>query len=80
MSEPRLSQEGFRFREALAEAGFEVTPDQLAGGVIEADKTIRPGPDGRCVNCGNRHRKDDPSISLDFRCGLCDECAFYSED
>ena len=31
-----LSPDGFKLREAIAEAGFEVTPDELDDALIEA--------------------------------------------
>ena len=69
MTDTRLTAEGYAFRTHLAEHGIEVTPDQLADAVIEADERIRPGPDGCCVACGQREDRD-------FRFGLCDQCAF----
>ena len=61
-------------RNKLAETGFEYTPEQVQAGLDEACERIRSGPDGLCIKCGQSHREDGES--LDFRFGLCDECAF----
>ena len=81
MAERGLSRQGFHLRERLAEMGVEVTPDQLEDSIDEALQRVRPGPDGKCVKCGNTHRTRGPGkgTPLDFRFGLCDECAFPDE-
>ena len=73
-----LTKQGQRLREILAETGCEVTPDQLEDSLQEALERIRPGPDGSCVECHQTHRED--GSPLDFRFGLCDECAFGPEE
>lgn len=70
-SERLLSKRGYRMRQAIAEAGVETTPQELADAVDEARERVRPGPDGVCVKCGR-----EPGYGVDFRYGLCDFCAF----
>jgi len=81
MTDHKLSNQGFQLRKRLAEVGVEVTPDQLADSIDEALVRVRPGPDGACVKCHNTHRTRGPGkgTPLDFRFGLCDECAFPDE-
>ncbi len=76
-----LSKRGLHLRERLAEEGFEVTPNQLGDAIDEALVRVRPGPNGRCIKCDNSHRTRGPGkgTPLDFRFGLCDECAFPEE-
>lgn len=82
MTAKRLTKQGYELRERIAEAGFEITPDELADSLEEANERIRPGPDGCCVKCGNTHRTRGPHNGepLDFRFGLCDECVFCAEE
>ncbi len=77
MREQRLTREGLRLRESIAEAGIEITPDELANGLEEAHKRIRPGSDGTCTNCHRTHGRDGSPLNFHF--GVCDECAFCSE-
>ena len=71
-----LSRKGFEFRERLAVIGVEVTPTQLEDCVDEAAERIVSGPFGICMKCKHSHRED--GSRLDFRFGLCDECATAS--
>lgn len=76
-----LSENGLHLRERLAEAGFEVTPSQLEDAIDDALIRVRPGLDGTCIKCHHSHRTRGPGkgTPLDFRFGLCDECAFSEE-
>jgi hypothetical protein len=38
-----LTPDGHKLRQAIAEAGFEVTPDELEGALIEAEERISGG-------------------------------------
>ena len=38
-----LSKDGYKLREAIAEAGFEVTPDELDDALMEAHERISGG-------------------------------------
>ncbi len=49
-----LSREGEAFRQKIAEAGIELTCDELAEGIREAQECIRPRPDGCCIKYGQR--------------------------
>ena len=69
-----LTAAGYRLRNAIAEAGVELTPQELADGLAEAAERIQPGPDGTCRICHH-----DGSDGRDFRFGICDVCAFCSE-
>lgn len=72
-----LSKDGFALRNGLAKGGIELTPDQLEDGICEADERIQPGPFGVCVVCHRSERND--GSGLDFRYGMCYECAFPDE-
>ena len=67
-----LTPDGEQLRQQIGAAGVELTPDQLAEGLEEAEQRIRAGPDGCCVICG-------ASEDRDFRYGVCDKCAFCQE-
>ena len=60
-----LSRDGHRLREVIAEAGFEVTPDELDEALMEAHERISGG---QCRFCG----KGDEDTEL--RYGMCFEC------
>ncbi|MCK5604364.1 hypothetical protein KAR91_20915 [Candidatus Pacearchaeota archaeon] len=57
-----LSAKGFKLRESIAEAGIELTPDELDEGLLEAHQRIRGGP---CSVCGR---------DLETRFGICFLC------
>ena len=59
-----LSRDGYRLREVIAEAGFEVTPDELDEALMETHERIG----GQCRFCG----KGDEDTEL--RYGMCFEC------
>lgn len=61
-----LSKDGFRLRELISGAGFEITPDELELGLIEAHERIGGG---KCKRCG----QGDGNTEL--RYGVCFECA-----
>ncbi len=60
MSERPLSKDGYRMRQALAEAGYEATPDELADALDEACErdytggapTPEPSPPGGGAETG----------------------------
>ncbi len=60
-----LSKDGYRLREALAEAGIEVTPNELNESLMEAHQRIGGGV---CKFCG----KGDEDTEL--RYGMCFKC------
>ncbi len=66
-----LSAKGHHLRTRLSEIGVEITPDELSDGIDAARERVQPGPDGCCTLCG---RPAGPGV--DFRCGVCDFCAF----
>lgn len=57
-----LSTDGFSLRTAIAEAGIELTPDELEDGLIEAEQRIGHG---ECNFCGE---------VAELRYGGCFEC------
>jgi hypothetical protein len=60
-----LSKDGYKLRELIASAGYEVTPDELDLALIEAHERISGG---KCKRCG----KGDENTELRF--GVCFEC------
>lgn len=58
-----LSSTGHEFRTQLAEAGIEVTPDQLVEAIEEAAGRIGYG---QCVHCGRADQE--------LRYGWCFDC------
>ncbi len=60
-----LSQDGYRLREAIAEAGFEITPDELDGALLEAHERIGGGV---CRFCG------EGDEDTELRYGMCFKC------
>ena len=60
-----LSKKGYQLRNAIAEAGFEVTPAELDEALMEAHERISGGP---CRFCG----KGDDNTELRF--GMCFDC------
>lgn len=60
-----LSKNGYSLRNVLAEAGFEVTPDELDEALLEAHERINGG---KCRFCG----QGDENIEL--RYGMCFKC------
>lgn len=62
-----LSPDGYKLRNAIAEGGFEVTPDELDDALLEAHERIGGGP---CVKCGKMK---------ETRFGWCFQCLFGDE-
>lgn len=60
-----LSKDGYRLRNMIAEAGFEVTPDELDDALMKAHERISGGV---CHFCG----KGDENTEL--RYGMCFKC------
>ncbi len=66
---PRLTAEGYQILFAFNDAaGVDVTPDEFADGLEEAEERITGGP---CRGCGR--------LDGDFRYGWCYECATEAE-
>lgn len=65
---PTLSRDGQKLRERIAEAGIELTPDELATGLAEA---FARGGYGPCVNCGQEE---------ELRLGWCFDCVMGGEE
>jgi len=65
-----LSKEGYKLREAIAEAGFEITPDELDEALLEAHERIGGGV---CRFCG------EGDENTELRYGMCYKC-FISEN
>ena len=64
-------------RQWLASQGYEFTPQEVSDSLAKARERIRPGPDGKCVQChGGVDDLRSDGHPRDFRFGLCDECAF----
>ena len=57
-----LNEKGLQLRNAIAEAGYEVTPDELEVSLIEAEKRIGGGV---CRFCGKEG---------ELRHGMCFDC------
>ena len=68
MGSKRLSRMGQKLRESIAEAGFEVTPNELVEGIEEAAQRIGYG---RCSLC----RCDN----MELRYGMCFGCAMAGD-
>lgn len=66
-----LSKKGYQLRELIAEGGFEVTPDELELGLMEAHERISGGV---CKRCG----EGDEDTELRF--GVCFECMMKERD
>ena len=60
-----LSKDGYKLRNAIAEAGIEVTPDELDEALMEAHERIGGGV---CEFCG----EGDEDTELRF--GMCFKC------
>jgi hypothetical protein len=60
-----LTPDGHKLRQAIAEAGFEVTPDELEGALIEAEERISGGA---CRFCG------EGDSGTELRYGMCFKC------
>jgi len=60
-----LSRDGYRLRDAIASAGYEVTPDELEGALLEAHDRIGGGVCRRC-GCGDEN--------TELRYGVCFKC------
>jgi hypothetical protein len=67
MKSKRLSKDGYRLRESIAEAGVEITPDELADGIDDAINRISGGP---CSVCGE---------TKECRYGMCFDCCFQED-
>lgn len=67
----RLTREGEELRQAIGAAGIELTPNELADGLAEADERIG-GNGGICRGCS----ADD----VDLRFGWCLPCCNQAED
>ncbi len=66
-----LSAQGYRLREVMAEAGFEVTPDELDTALLEAHERISGGP---CKFCGIGDE------DTELRYGMCFTCFMKDDD
>lgn len=60
-----LSKDGYKLRESLSEAGFEVTPDELDEAFEEAHERISGGV---CRFCGKGNE------DTELRYGMCFQC------
>jgi hypothetical protein len=60
-----LSKKGYQLRNAIAGAGYEVTPEELDEALVEAHERIGGGV---CCRCG----KGDADTELRF--GVCFKC------
>lgn len=60
-----LSKDGFRLREAIAEAGFEITPDELNEALEDAHERIGGGV---CRFC------NEGDEDTELRYGMCFKC------
>lgn len=66
-----LSQDGYKLRNAIAEAGFEVIPQELDDALMDAHERISGGV---CRFCG----KGDEDTEL--RYGMCFKCFMKDKD
>lgn len=66
-----LTADGYKLRDMIAEAGFEVTPEELDLALTEAHERISGG---KCERCG----KGDEDTELRF--GVCFECMMKEPD
>ena len=64
-------KDGYKLRDAIAGAGFEVTPEELDEALMEAHERISGGV---CRRCG----KGDENTEL--RYGVCFECMMKEPD
>lgn len=60
-----LSQDGYKLREAIAEAGFEVTPDELDEALMEAHGRVSGGV---CKFCGEGNEDTELRYGMCFKC------------
>ena len=60
-----LSQNGYILREAIAETGFEITPDELDDALMEAHERISGG---KCQFC------NEGDEDTELRYGMCFIC------
>lgn len=65
-ADKRLSPDGYKLRAAIAGAGFEITPGELADGLDAAHERCG-GPWDACRVCGDTEE--------DLRWGVCWPCA-----
>ncbi len=65
-----LSKDGYRLREAIAEAGFEITPDELDDALNEAHERISGGV---CKFCGEGDENTELRYGMCFKCFIKDE-------
>ncbi len=64
-----LSKDGYRLREAIAEAGFEITPDELDEALMDAHERISGGVFRFC---------GEGDEDTELRYGMCFKC--FSKD
>ena len=66
-----LSKDGYKLRNAIAEAGFEVTPQELDDALMEAHERISGGV---CRFCGKGNE------DTELRYGMCFDCLMEVEE
>ena len=65
-----LSKDGYKLRELLSEGGFEVTPDELDGALLEAHERIGGG---KCRFCGLGDENTELRYGMCFKCFMAVE-------
>lgn len=67
-----LNKDGEKFRQILAEHGYEFTPEEVAESIKEAIERCAPPLENICLMCGKEH--------WEFRFGVCPCCALGSDE